>query len=176
MWKSYDETDRNFYFKHSCITTVLASCILNKLVFESGPWAGSEYHSRSFKRSDSSLLSGPGVFAAPQVVFPSDFSHIATRMSGCMWKRLFQTEWWAVFFFFLSFLSLKTHGYFPKRRLRTCCKNTLALVYEVLRREFVTMASQRSSCSCSTEDNFWLRSSASPGPPAPLPCDYWSPP
>lgn len=80
------------------------------------------------------------------------------------------------FFFFLSFLSLKTHGYFPKRRLRTCCKNTLALVYEVLRREFVTMASQRSSCSCSTEDNFWLRSSASPGPPAPLPCDYWSPP
>lgn len=93
-----------------------------------------------------------------------------------MYVKKIISNWMMSCFFFLSFLSLKTHGYFPNRRLRTCCKNTLALVYDVLRREFVTMAAQRSSCSCSTEDNFWLRSSASPGPPAPLPCDYWSPP
>lgn len=176
MWKSFDETDIHFYFKHSCITTVLDSCILNKLVFESGSWAGNEYHSRSFKRSDSSLLSGPGVFAAPQVVFPGDIFLISPPACADVCEKDHFKLNDELFFFLLSFLSLKTHGYFPNRRLRTCCKNTLALVYEVLRREFVTMAAQRSSCSCSTEDNFWLRSSASPGPPAPLPCDYWSPP
>lgn len=106
LWRDWQK----FYFKHSCITIVLDSCIPNKLVFESGSWAGNEYHSRSVKRSDSSLQSSPGVFPAPQVVCPGDFSDIATCMCGCMWKRLFQTEWRAVFF--LSFLSLKTHDIF----------------------------------------------------------------
>lgn len=39
--------------------------------------------------------------------------------------------------FFFS-IPLTTQGYFPNWRLWTCCKNTLALVYEVLRQEFVT--------------------------------------
>lgn len=107
MWKSYDETDRHFYSKHSCITTVLDSCILNKLVFESGSWAGNEYHSRSFKRSDSSLLSGPGVFAAPRVVFPADIFLISPPACADVCEKDYFKLNDELFFFFFLFSLLK---------------------------------------------------------------------
>lgn len=43
-----------------------------------------------------------------------------------------------LFFFFFFYFPFKTQEYFPNRRLWTGCNNTLALVYEVLRQEFVT--------------------------------------
>lgn len=96
LWRDWQK----FYFKHSCITIVLDSCIPNKLVFESGSWAGNEYHSRSVKRSDSSLQSSPGVFPAPQVVCPGDFLISPPACADVCEKDYFKLND-ELFFFFL---------------------------------------------------------------------------